>query len=211
MVLSVIYLSGCVRDDLPPDIGVMLTPMMGNKLPPDRLWAADTGCFAKPEKHNDDRYVKWLRERSEESHRCLFATAPDVRPEFSSSPAQDTITRSLPMFSRIRNAGFLAALVAQDGLERIDVPWDEFDALFIGGSTEWKLGEAATQLIRTANALGKWTHSGRVNSLRRLRHVQWQGCRSADGTYIAFGPDANIPKVVRWLDTINRQPMIPGL
>lgn len=26
---------------------------------------------------------------------------------------------------------------------------------------------------------------------------------SADGTYLAFGPDANWPKLMRWLDRVN--------
>ncbi|MET7951049.1 hypothetical protein [Micromonospora sp. NPDC005324] len=32
-----------------------------------------------------------------------------------------------------------AALVAQDGLKAPAVPWHAIDALFIGGSTAWKL------------------------------------------------------------------------
>lgn len=204
-----LYLSGCVRPDLPPDVGIMLTPMMGNRLPDVRTWAADTGCFAQPAKHDDDRYIAWLGDRQYAADRCLFATAPDVRPEFSDTPAADTLLRSAPMFARIRAAGFRAALVAQDGLEHEDIPWDDFDALFIGGSTAWKLGDACTALIREANRRGKWTHSGRVNSLRRLRHVQWQGCRSADGTFLAFGPNKNIPRVESWLRQLREQPMLP--
>lgn len=203
-----IYLSGCVRPDLPPDVGVMLTPMMGNRLPDDRVWAADTGCFAQPAKHDDNAYLAWLADRADASDRCLFATAPDVRPEFSNTPARDTLERSAPMFRHIRAAGFSAALVAQDGLEQERIPWDDFDALFIGGSTAWKLGDACTALVREANRLGKWTHSGRVNSLRRLRHVQWQGCRSADGTFVAFGPDKNIPRVEAWLRALRMQPQL---
>lgn len=203
-----LYLSGCVRPDLPPDVGVMLTPMMGNRLPDDRVWAADTGCFAQPAKHDDDTYLAWLSDRADAADRCLFATAPDVRPEFSPTPAADTLERSAPMFKRIRSCGYKAALVAQDGLESEAIPWDDFDALFIGGSTEWKLGDACTLLVREANRRGKWTHSGRVNSLRRLRHVRWQGCRSADGTYLAFGPSINTPKLERWLSTLAVEPVM---
>ena len=97
---------------------------------------------------------------------------------------------------------------AVDGLEQERIPWGDFDALFIGGSTAWKLGDACTALVREANRLGKWTHQGRVNSLRRLRHVQWQGCRSADGAFVAFGPDKNIPRVEAWLRALRMQPQL---
>jgi hypothetical protein len=43
------------------------------------------------------------------------------------------------MLDWIRYAGFPVAFVARDDLEHLTVPWDDFDALFIGGSTSWKL------------------------------------------------------------------------
>ena len=59
--------------------------------------------------------------------RCLFATAPDVVGD-----AQATLRRAY-MLGWIRYAGLPAALVAQDGLEHLAIPWDDFDALFLGG------------------------------------------------------------------------------
>lgn len=46
-------------------------------------------------------------------------------------------------------------LVAQDGLERLRIPWNSFDALFIGGTTEWKLGAAARAIARDASLHSK--------------------------------------------------------
>lgn len=46
---------------------------------------------------------------------------------------------------------------------------------------------------------------GRVNSLRRLRLAQAMGCDSADGTYLAYGPDRNLPRLLGWLREINCQ------
>ena len=60
-----------------PDLGWMLTPMMGNK--PDlsaTWWGADTGCFANPAAYDEDSYLRWLDARPR--HTCLFATAPDA-------------------------------------------------------------------------------------------------------------------------------------
>jgi len=42
----------------------------------------------------------------------------------------------------------------------------------------------------------------RVNSLRRLRHAAAIGCESADGTFLAYGPDRNLPTLLGWLQTV---------
>jgi hypothetical protein len=173
-------------------MGVMMTPMMGNLLPPDRRWAADTGCFNQPTAHNDDDYLHWLARRG--PSRCLFATAPDVVGD-----ATATLERSIPMLPRIRDVGYPAALVGQDGMTPAMVPWNDIDALFVGGTTGWKLGEAAAALVCEAKERGKWAHMGRVNSGRRVMHAKLIGCDSVDGTYLTFGPDVNGPRAARWM------------
>jgi hypothetical protein len=80
--------------------------------------------------------------------------------------------------------------------------------LFIGGSTTWKLSPNVEALVSTAKRHGKWVHMGRVNSGVRLRHAANIGCDSADGTFVAFGPDKNIPRVKSWLDALERQPSL---
>jgi hypothetical protein len=199
-----IYLSGAVnrRFRERPDAGYMMTPEMGNQ--PDlsaTLWAADNGCFAHPERFDLDRYLTWLTRK--DRTRCLFATAPDVVGD-----AAATLARSVPTFDLIRETGVRAALVGQDGLEGLTVPWDDFDALFLGGSTEWKLSDAARELALEARSRGKWVHMGRVNSLRRCRIADAAGCQSVDGTYVAFGGDTNAAKVIKWLNAINLQPQL---
>jgi hypothetical protein len=181
----------------------MLTPDMWNRHPEGVPWAADNGCFTQPKKYTDERYLEWLASRSEHADLCLFATAPDVVGD-----AEATLERSLPMLPRIRAAGYPVALVAQDGLTPDMVPWDDIDALFIGGSTGWKLGEASHALCLAAKERGKWLHMGRVNSGRRYELARSFGCDSVDGTFIAFGPDINEPKVQRWLDRAKREPHI---
>lgn len=79
------------------------------------------------------------------------------------------------------------------------VPWEAIDAMFIGGTTAWKLGEAARELAGVAKAHGKWLHMGRVNSERRVMYAKLVGCDSVDGTYIVFGPDKNAPRVASWM------------
>jgi hypothetical protein len=64
-----------------------------------------------------------------------------------------------------------------------------FDVLFIGGSTEWKLGQHAIDCIRWAKRLGLPVHVGRVNSQRRFRHFQLVGADFCDGTGPVYAPD----------------------
>jgi hypothetical protein len=180
----------------------MVTPMTGNLIPAGRVWAADTGCYGAPHRHSDDGYLTWLQRWSGSADRCLFATAPDVV-----GNAAATLERSMPMLGRIREAGYPAALVAQDGLESLDAPWDTFDCLFIGGTTTWKLSDHAIRLMAEAKACGKWVHVGRVNSKRRFQWCRSHGADSADGTFVAFGPDVNIPRLHRWLGGALQLPM----
>lgn len=181
------------------NLGLITTPKQGNKHVSGVPWVADNGCYSKGYP-GDAKWFAWLESLTEHAPRCLFAVAPDVVAD-----AVATLKRSAPWLPRIRALGYPAALVAQDGLETLAVSWDEFDVLFIGGSTEWKLGSHAAHLIAEAKAHGKRVHMGRVNSLERLRGAHLRGCDTADGTYIAFGPDVNLPDVLRWLRTVNTQ------
>lgn len=200
-----IYLSGCVAPavaSMRRDMGIMITPMMGNA--PDLrtvTWAADTGCFLQPEAFDLNAYLDWLSARPWQTN--LFATAPDVVTD-----AEATWERSRAVLPQIRACGYKAALVAQDGIERMSIDWWAFDCLFIGGSTAWKLSQAAFDLSREARRRGKWLHWGRVNSMRRLRMARLAHANSADGTYIAFAPDKLLPRVVRWLDAIGPQEVL---
>jgi hypothetical protein len=192
-----IYLSGHVSSVRAPDLGFMLTPNMRNRLPEDVRWAADNGRFSAPEKYTDQRYLSWLDRH--DASRCLFATAPDVLADHDA-----TVCLSLPVLGRIRAVGYKAAFVAQDGWCEATTPWDDFDVLFLGGTTKFKL--SCGDAINAAHRRGKPIHMGRVNSYRRLRVAAAMGCASADGTFLKFGPDVNTPRLLGWFDSL--QPML---
>lgn len=194
-----LYLSGSVRNGMP----AMLSMGMGNRAPDAEVWAADSGRFNNPESYTDEKYLAFLARHSWAADRCLFATAPDVVGD-----AHRTLCLSMPMFQKIREAGYPVAFIAQDGIDYI--PWDRFDVLFIGGTTKFKLSEKAREVCREAKQRGKWVHMGRVNSMRRMRIAQEFDCDSVDGTYIAFGPDLNQPKVERWLRELHARPSLWG-
>lgn len=176
-------------------IRCIITPKQGNRIPDGVRYCADNGCFGKGYP-GDDAWRDWVAALPLD--RCDFVVAPDVVGD-----AAATLLRSEPHLEWLERIGAPRAFVAQDGAEIVGVPWGMFDVLFIGGSTEWKLGPEARDLVAEAKRFGKSVHMGRVNSRTRLRYAAAIGCDSADGTYIAFGPDRNLPRVLAWLDEIN--------
>lgn len=136
-------------------------------------WAMDNRAFVGFESEPFTRYL----ERRCDIPGCLFVVAPDVV-----GNAQATLQQFTYWQSVIRAYGYPVALAAQDGLESLPIPWSDFDALFIGGSTAWKLSISAARIVGEAKQRGKWVHMGRVNSIRRLRYAQAIGCDSVDGS-----------------------------
>ena len=187
-------------------LGCMTTPAQGNVIPDGALYACDNGKFGKGWP-GADRWFTWLESTVTRygPDRCLWAVAPDVPFD-----AAGTLTESLPWLARIRALGIPAAFAAQDGCDQLGIPWDEFDVLFLAGSTEWKTGPIAERLAREAKGRGKTVHMGRVNSRQRLRTAEWFGCDTADGTYLAFGPDTNLPKLTGWLNELRATPSLFG-
>jgi hypothetical protein len=210
-----IYLSGAFKREMigrRADLGIMLTyrPRGEKRIAKvDREmillagpWAFDNNCFNDPN-IDVDNFLRHLDSYRCGQATCLFAVAPDVVGD-----PHETWSRSKPVLRDIRSLVTKAAYVAQDGQEKLPVHWEEFDCLFIGGSTEWKLSEGAFRLVSEAKRRGKWTHMGRVNSRRRIRIGAMSGCDSTDGTMVKFGPDKRIPQLNRWLDELQRQPLL---
>lgn len=197
------YLSGSLQPDLEhPRLGWMLTPEMG-QMPPHRgWWAADNGCYTHPERFEWARYERWLRRwQAAASARMLFAVIPDVPRDMDA-----TLARFEEYRGRMTDVVPRVALATQDGMHPEDVPWQDIDALFIGGSTEWKLGQESAALCGVARERGLWVHMGRVNTERRIKAAQSMGCDSVDGTFLRYGPDINWPRLERWLAETERQP-----
>jgi hypothetical protein len=178
-----------------PYLGHLLTPSNGNRveslLETGLPWAADNAAFSGFDEGRFLRMLDWIEGRAG----CLFAAAPDVVAD-----AEATLRLFGGWRREIASRGLPVALVAQDGLESLPVPWSGLDALFLGGSTGWKLGEHAEALCREAKARGKWVHMGRVNTRQRIRLAASWGCDSVDGTGFSRWPDARIPKGLRWIE-----------
>ncbi len=188
MLLLVTQAMPQMRGHQHPNLGRLVTPRHFSSLHEHKgwPWAADNDCFQRLNPHG---YSAMLDALVGAPGRCLFVTAPDVVAD-----ARATAHLFEVWWRALARRGLPAALVAQDGLEHLsswlNLAWPRIDALFIGGSTEWKLGPSAELLVGEARRRGKWVHMGRVNSARRIRYAASIGCDSVDGT-----------KWVRWRDT----------
>jgi len=144
---------------------------------PDEEFAIDNSCFAKFDRSAFEALLERERPRVD---LCRWVTCPDVV-----GSARRTLEAFEYWHDRLRDDGWKVALVAQDGIEHLPIPWDRIDAIFIGGSTEWKMSKHAADVIRTAKICGKWAHVGRVNTPGRFEHFEKLGADSIDGTGLA--------------------------
>jgi hypothetical protein len=184
------------------DLGWIDTPDQCNQggRPAGVVWIADNGCFGK-KVFDQDRWFTWLQNHPDIEN-CMFATAPDVVGDHAA-----TLIQSAPWLPKIRALGYPAAFVAQDGATPDTMPWASFDALFIGGTDDFKMSQTAQDIAAAAKRRGMWVHVGRVNS--RQRYLRFSAIAdSADGTFILFGPRIRLPELLGWVQEYrNRIPL----
>ena len=177
-----------------PHLGVLFVPgawgTPAAALWPGCIWGADNGAFSR---FDAIAFVEMLG-KLRRLPGCQFVAAPDVVGD-----AAETVRLFGLWAPMIRAHGFPVALVGQDGLAVDATPWGLLDAFFVGGSTAWKLGGDARELVAYAKARGKWVHMGRVNSRKRIHYAERIGCDSVDGTQFSWFADRWIPKGLSWV------------
>lgn len=165
------------RAELGCEVEQLLTPLT-RFLPqePEAHFAIDNGAFAG---FKVDAFLSLL-EREESRHKlCRFVAVPDV---------VGSAIRTLETFAHWQPrlySQWPLAFVAQDGIENHPIPWPQITAVFIGGTTQFKTGPVAVQVIRAAQAMGKWVHIGRVNTPARFEYFEQLGADSIDGTRLS--------------------------
>ena len=158
------------------EVGQLLTPLTRYRLRnPNAPWAIDNGAFAG---FKEADFLSLLEREAHHRESCLFVTVPDV--VGSARRTLEVFEHWYPRLSRWK-----VALACQDGQEHLPIPWNRIQAVFIGGSTNWKGSPAAAQIIQAAQLLGKHVHVGRVNDARRWQHFEALGVDTCDGTGIA--------------------------
>lgn len=164
------------QQELGCEVGQLLTPLTGFRLRhPERPWAIDNGAFSG---FDEKAFFSRLRRQEHEKTNCKFVAAPDVVGE-----AMRTVELFEIYWPHLKD--WPLALVVQDGQEYVRIPWGMVQAIFIGGSTSWKVGPHAAACVKTAKALGKWIHVGRINDPARFEYFEELGADSCDGSGIA--------------------------
>lgn len=162
--------------ELGTDVGQLLTPLTRFHLQQPKLpWAIDNGAFSN---FNEKGFLSLLEREEHNKATCLFVTAPDI---------VGSARRTLEAFEhwRGRLAAWPLALAIQDGQQDLPIPWVDIAAIFIGGTTEFKLSPQAAHVIKAAKIIGKWVHVGRVNDPARFSYFEELGADSIDGTGIS--------------------------
>lgn len=158
------------------EVEQLFTPLT-RRLPqqPEKFFAMDNGAFARFESKG---FLSLLAKHEPRKELCRFVACPDV---------VGSAIRTLECFEcwKAQLAGWPLALVAQDGQENFPIPWNEIAAVFIGGSTDWKMSRHAAAIVKTAKVVGKWCHVGRINTPGRFEYFDELGADSCDGTGLA--------------------------
>lgn len=150
--------------------GYMLS-LSGKIFEPKNIWMLDNGAFTN--KFKLKKWIKVLNELKPYTSSCKGIVIPDVLYD-----AKKTLDAFYKFVGHV-DSKYPIAFVAQNGIENIKIPWDEFDALFIGGDNKFKM--SSIDLIFDAKSRGKWVHVGRVNSQKRIEFF-WMA-DSCDGTH----------------------------
>lgn len=165
-------LNECAKE-LGTKVEQLLTPLTRYRpQQPEQMWAMDNGAFSRFEVNSFRLLLERERPRRD---LCRFVAAPDV---------VGSARRTLECFDHWKGelAGWPIALVCQDGQEHQAIPWAEIAAIFIGGSTDWKMSTHSEACVKAARIMGKWVHAGRVNTLGRFEYFERLGADSIDGT-----------------------------
>lgn len=164
-------------DDCAAELGCeveqLLTPLTRFRLQrPESRFAIDNGGYSNFE---EAAFMALLEREKERIDNCIFVCAPDV---------VGSARRTLEIFSAWRGKIYPwpVALVIQDGQQDLPIPWEQFKAVFIGGTTDFKMSEHVRHIVAAAKIMGKWVHAGRVNTPGRFEYFEKLGADSIDGT-----------------------------
>ncbi len=122
-------------------VGFLVTPKTSYRVERvfahTKVWACDNDCFDGLDRPAYERMLdRWQGQPG-----CLWVSAPDVI-----CNAAATLVQFEEWEPVLHARGFPVALVLQDGQETVPVPWNRLEAVFVGGSTAFKLGQTAYNL-----------------------------------------------------------------
>lgn len=163
-------------------------------------WCADNCAFSGS--FDPAKFLAWLEQVSPYRDTCLFVSVPDIVGNAAG-------TQRLWLEWQPKLAGWPLAFVCQDGQLPQDIP--KCAAVFIGGTTDWKLSPAALACIYEAQRRRIHVHIGRVNWWKRYAHfrrIPGSDAFTCDGTRQRF--DGIERTISAWTQYMNR-PLQPEL
>lgn len=142
------------------NFGQLRTPLTGYRIS-GKQYGLDNGCFKR---FNAKMWRRLLREaKSQELYKQpVFACSPDIVGD-----AEATLFLFKMYYHEIKPLP--VCLVLQDGIQNFNIDWHLIDAVFVGGSDNFKESPYAIAICQMAKLLGKWVHVGRVNTVSRVR------------------------------------------
>lgn len=172
------------------------TPLTGYATMDGVYWVLDNGAYT----NFDARKFEKMAATGIADPDCLWIAMPDEVGDH-----QATLELFHAWYERLNRQWIprrtpeqmKAAFVVQDGATIEEIPWERITALFLGGSTEFKLSRKAWEILECGRNEQKWIHVGRVNTPKRIVHFHGLA-NSIDGSGIArFDQD-----LTRALETI---------
>lgn len=154
------------------------------------IYGVDNGCFVE---FKESKF-RLLLEKIQGQDNCKFVCCPDVVGKFKET--MELFDEWQPI---IKETGQPVALVLQDGATKDNIPFDKFDSIFVGGTTEYKLGQEVRDIIKIAKQKNKWVHIGRVNSNKRINYCLRIGVDSIDGLSFSKFHKTHLPRGIALL------------
>lgn len=134
-----------------------------------------------------------LMKNSHRSSKYKWVACPDVVGD-----SDETLKRFKNYEPRIRSLGYNLAYVLQDGVTLDKIPFSDISAVFVGGTTNFKLSDIAYEICKIAVDKNKLVHIGRVNSIKRIERFL-AVADSFDGLSFSYYSRSRLPNVLRWL------------
>ena len=158
--------------------GQLLTPLTGY-----RNWegvcAGDNGAYSGLDRR---KFLRFCKRQESFIDLFRFLAMPDC---VGNARRTNELYRYFIELPELQPWRHKWAYVAQDGLEDMDINWSSINALFIGGTNEFKDSASAYDICKTAKAMNVYTHVGRVNQWKRYKQFMDLGCDSCDGSGVS--------------------------
>lgn len=156
------------------------TPLTRYKKRPGLPWVLDNGAYTCFDEKT------WLNMAGEAimDPNCIWFAMPD---EVGDHAQTMTLFHKYSAVLEHKFSCSIAhktAFVIQDGCTIDSVPWGEITAVFLGGTTRFKMSHNAYKILEEAAKKNKWIHIGRVNTPDRVTHF-YDIADSIDGSGLA--------------------------